>query len=98
MRRRNSNNSFPFYLIIIWWFILMMVIWSCKQEVHEPYYRIEQNVYSVNGKDSVETNVYWYKNSKYIGHGVLNNKSALRHRTRDSINAQKFIRIHKQYN
>ena len=98
MSRRNSSDDFPFYLIIMWWLIIMMIISSCKQEVHEPYYKIDQKVYSVNGKDSVETNVFWYKNSEYIGHGVLTNKSAIKHRTRDSIQAQNFIRTHKQFN
>lgn len=78
--------------------ILVLITFSCNQEPYEPYYRVDQEVYSVQGIDSVKTNVWWHSNSIYIGYGVYKKGNTLNNKLSDSLEAVKFIRTHKENN
>jgi len=83
--------------IFIWFIMATMIIGCRREEKPKPIYEVEQKIYSVSGKDSVKTKVfYWYNG--FIGKGIYYKESPLSDKRKDSLDAIRFIEIHKKYN
>jgi len=75
--------------------LLLLITFSCEQEPFEPYYKIDQKVYSVQGVDSVKTNAWWHEYSHFVGYNVYKKGNTLDNKLADSLEAVKFTRTHK---
>ena len=78
--------------------ILLLCVFfiSCKKQVvKKDRYEVKQKVYSKQGKDSVETNVFLFEEDGWLGVSIYNSKDLLDQIKEKEVEAENFIVLYK---
>lgn len=74
--------------------ILLITLASCRERKETPFYTVKQKVYSNQGKDSVKTQVFFWKSDLY-GKQIYVSADELSLKADKNREATRFIETHK---